>query len=158
MVSPKGKTKKYVLFISTLIVTVILLEPILKLINSDVSIENVFNMKMEEYKLSLQEDTNLDLEILAMYKENLKMDIVKRLEDLDYTVHSISCEYDETTLEPKYLKLEISSYDGEIRPVKIEITNMITNEMPPIDKWKLENLLKETYGFKEVEISSWKSY
>ena len=159
MVSPDGKMKKYILFISSLIVTIILLEPILKFINKDLNMENIFSTNLEEYKLSFEEnETNLDSEILSTYKENIKTDIIKRLEDLDYTVHSVSCEYDELTLEPKYIRLEISSYDGEIRPVKIEISNINSNEITQIEKWKIETLLKDTYGFKEVEISSWKSY
>ena len=135
------------------------MEPILKIINNDINVESILSMNLEEYKLDLQEENiNLNSTILEKYKENVKLDIIKRLEDLDYKVHSVNCEYDEITLEPNFLRLEISSYDGEIRPVKIEIANTINNEIPQIEKWKLESFLKETYGFKEVEISSWKNY
>ena len=60
-------------------------------------------------------------------------------------------------MEPEYIYLEVSIDDTEIRPVKIEVSNTIKKELF-LDEWKIVNLLKQTYGFKEVEVSAWENY
>ncbi len=159
MILPNGETKKYIFFVASLIVTIILVEPILKFVNGDVDVEKIFTLNQEESLMMVEENSNeMTNKIFDTYKSNVENDIIKRLNDSGYEVHSIKCEYDDETMEPKFLHLEISNYDGEIRPVKIEVSTTNSNSVSKIDEWKIQKDMKDTYGFEEVVIEEWKSY
>ena len=158
LIAPKGETRKYILFVSGTVVMIILLEPVLKIINNEINIENILVMNQEKYMERIEENENiLADQIKETYKKNIESGIIKHLEDLGYVIHFIRCEYDLETLEPDYIFLEVSIDDDEIRPVKIEVSNTVNDESF-LDELKIESILKQVYGFKEVEVSAWKKY
>lgn len=65
-------------------------------------------------------------------------------------------------MEPKYLRLEIESDDGTVQPVRIEVSTwgasnykenaVIGSDISAFEKLRVKNILKEEYGFTEVEI------
>lgn len=71
-------------------------------------------------------------------------------------MHNIECEYDEYSLEPKALKLEIESSNGGITPVRIEVSNSYKsneNNVSFIEITNIKNMLKRTYGIDNVKIN-----
>ena len=157
MIAPKGSTRKYIMFVASTIVTIVLLEPIIKLLNEDVDINEVLVLNQEKYITNMQDENLLVNQIEESYKQNIENGIIDHMKNIGYIIHSMRCEYDEITLEPEYIYLEVSIEDDEIRPVKIEVSNTIQRESF-LDEWKIVNLLKQTYGFKEVEVSAWENY
>lgn len=157
MIAPKGATRKYIIFAASIIVTIILLEPIVNLLNEDINIEEILVRNQERYIESVESENLLADQIKESYKSNLENGIIQHMKNIGYTIHSMRCEYNAHTLEPEYIYLEVSVEDDEIRPVKIEVLNTVRKENF-LDELKIINVLKETYGFKEVEVSAWESY
>lgn len=157
LIAPKGTTRKYIIFFAGMIVTIVLVEPIINLLNEDVDINEILVLNQEKYIKQIQDENLFKNQIEESYKSNIENGIIEHMKNIGYTIHSIRCEYNETTLEPEYIYLEVSIDDTEIRPVKIEVSNTIKKELF-LDEWKIVNLLKQTYGFKEVEVSAWENY
>lgn len=156
MIAPSGNTRKYIIFVASTIVTIVLLEPILSLLNGEIDIESTLALNQEKYIKESQNENLFANKIEESYKLNIENGIIEHMKNIGYTIHSMRCEYDEITLEPKYIYLEVSIEDEEIRPVKIEVYSATKQELF-LDEWKIVNVLKETYGFEEVEVSAWKN-
>lgn len=157
MVAPAGQTRKYIIFVASIIVTIVLMEPIVNLLNEEIDINQTLAFNQEKYIEQTQNENLFITQIEESYKTNIENGIIEHMKNIGYTIHSMRCEYDEITLEPKYIYLEVSIEDNEIRPVKIEVSNNV-QESNFLDEWKIVNLLKQTYGFEEVEVSAWKNY
>ncbi len=163
MILPNGKNRKYILFVCTMIVTLILIEPIIGLINNEIDISAILIQNQEEYVKVAEDDyNNLSSEkIVNEYKKNIENGIVQRLENVGYKVRTIECKYNEKTLEPDYLYLEIEHQDGEIQPVKIEVASNCTSskeELTISELLEIKKILRDEYGINEVEVVKWRSY
>lgn len=157
MILPNSANRKYVIFVCGVIITIILINPIISLINKDFDLQEVFEQNQKEY-IDLEKDyeNKYNNEVVLMYKKNIEDGIVKRLNEAGYTVHNIECEYDEYSLEPKALKLEIESSNGGITPVRIEVSNSYKsneNNVSFIEITNIKNMLKRTYGIDNVKIN-----
>ncbi len=157
MIAPSGQTRKYIIFVASTIVTIVLIEPIINLLNEEIDINRTLAFNQEKYIEETQNENLFAAQIEKSYKTNIENGIIEHMKNIGYTIHSMRCEYDEVTLEPEYIYLEVSIEDDEIRPVKIEVSNT-TQEGTFFDEWKIVSLLKQTYGFEEVEVSAWKNY
>lgn len=151
MIVPEGKNKKYILFVCGIIVTLILFEPILNLLN--INIEEVFSecmLKCEEFRY---DETLYEKSIKERYEETLINDIVNRLKENGYSVSNIRVEYDDVTLEPSKIYMNLEGEAGYIQPVKIEVHsekgNTIENQ---IMKNKIKSIIAENYGVKKENI------
>ena len=156
MILPNGENRKYVIFVCSVILTIILINPIIKFLNKDFNISNVIKQNIDLYTKIEQESYQeyYSNEIITTYKENVENGIITRLEEVGYKVHKIECEYDEVSMEPKYLKLTIESNDGTIQPVKIEVLSNDINvkKISAFEELKIKNMLKEVYGVENVDI------
>lgn len=156
MILPKGKLKQNVIFTCLIVVTIVIVEPFISIFNKEIDISKLYNENQEEYKISEQKfdyETYYSLKLKNTYEENLRNDIVKRLNEAGYIVNKIECECDSETLEPKSLRLEIETEDGYVQPVKIEVSNNFAkNEINFIDKTKIEKLAYENYGIKSENV------
>lgn len=158
MILPKGKLKQNVLFTSMIVITIVIIEPLVEFLNSDIDISKIYASNKNEYKISsnkINYEEYYNEKVKSTYKENLRNDMVKRLEDAGYIINNIECELDEETLEPKSLKAEIETEDGIVRPVRIEVSNNNTNDKKEIglqDKLKIKKIAYENYGIKSENV------
>lgn len=159
MILPSGENRKYVLFVCGVIITIILIEPVIKFLNKEIDITSIFKenealytkIETEKYQGYYEE------ELIKTYKNNIQSDIVNRLNQSGYKVHEIKCEYDEKTMEPKYLKLQIESDSGLIQPVRIEVSNnkiQKEDNLSAFEVAKLETMIREIYGIDNISINS----
>lgn len=160
MILPENKNRKYVLFVSSMIITIILIEPVLNFLNEDIEVSNILNENQEKLVEISEETKNkyYEQEILKKYKENIENGIIDRLTQMGYETKVIKCEYNETTLEPEYLYLELNQIDGEIIPVKIEVMQNPqnnTDEFSLLEKIQIKETLKSEYGIKNMEVVKW---
>ena len=158
MILPKGKLKQNVLFTSMIVITIVIIEPLVEFLNSDIDISKIYASNKNEYEIT---SNNINYEeyynekVKNTYKENLRNDMVKRLEEAGYIINNIECELDEETLEPKSLKVEIETEDGIVRPVRIEVSNNNINnkkELALQDKLKIKKIAYENYGIKSENV------
>lgn len=163
MILPSGKNRNYILFVCTMIITIVLVRPIIELVNNEINISNIFTQNQEKY-LEIKEknyNNSSNEKIVNEYKKNIEKGIIQRLEDVGYNVKYIECKYNDKTLEPDYLYLEIEHQDGEIQPVKIEVNGGITElkeELTISELIEIKKILREEYGINEVEVIKWKKY
>lgn len=148
MILPDNKNKKYVSFVCGLIVTIIMLNPIINLLNIDIDIskllsENKVALANSEYSSMLK--ARQDAVITDTYKEKLKLDIVERLEEEGYKVSNIELYIDGETYEPTKIEMNIESYDGEINPIVIDVSNKSSDKVSEMDKQKIKNKLNSIY-------------
>lgn len=150
MIAPSGKNKKYILFICSLITTIVILEPLIKIFNVDINEVLANNeMKFEEYKA---DDSLYQNAIKNSYESVLIDDIINRLKENGYTVSNVRVEYD-IDYRPTKIYLNLEDNEGYIQPVKIEVSsNQSDSHINSITKNKIKNILKENYGVKEDNI------
>lgn len=148
MILPEGKNKKYVTFISGLIITIIMINPIISLLNIDIDIGEVFNqnntiMANSEYKQKL-EAKQKEL-ISETYESNLKLDIISRLEEDGYKIKDISVEIDDKSYELNKINLNVEFYDGDIEPIVIDVSKNYSDSVSEYDKQKIKDKLNSIY-------------
>lgn len=160
MLLPENKNQKYILFVSSMIVTIILIEPIINIVNKDISVANVL-MSNQEEMIELSEENYkkyYEVEVLNQYKSNIEAGIIERLESMGYKTQVIKCEYNQETLEPEYLYLELLQSDGEITPVKIEVANTPQkDDLTLMQKLQITEVLRKEYGIDKMEVVKWKN-
>lgn len=111
MILPNSNNKKYILFVCSSIVTIILITPIISMLNKDFDVSKLLLENQKDYiEVDEQQIESLyEQELINTYKENLNNDIIQTLNEAGYEVLNIDCEYDKDTLEPNFLKVEIKS-------------------------------------------------
>ena len=157
IILPKGKLKQNVLFTSMIVITIVIIEPIVSLLNDEIDISKIYAVNEKEYKDTISKvdyEKYYNEKVKNTYEENLRNDMVKRLEEAGYKINKIECECDEETLEPKSLKLEIENYDGTVQPVRIEVSSNKVNkkEIAFQDKLKIQKIAFENYGIKNENV------
>lgn len=160
MILPESKNRRYVLFVSSMIVTIILIEPLIKLLNQKIEVTNILEESTQNLVKLTEENQSkyYEQEVLKQYKENIENGIIERLKQMGYETKIIKCEYNQITLEPEYLYLELTYKDGEIMPVKIEVlnnSNIEKDELSLTEKIKIQEIIKKEYGIKNVEVKKW---
>lgn len=157
MILPDSSNRKYVIFICGVIITIILINPVISIVHKDFDIQKILTINEEKYvDIEKSYEEQYSEEILGRYKKNVEEGIVKRLNDAGYVVHSIECEYDEKTLEPRALKLNIEADSGTVTPVRIEVSSEYGNETKKLSFAQVANLksmLKSTYGINNIKIN-----
>lgn len=159
MILPDSLNRKYVIFICGVIITIILINPIISIVHKDFDIQKILTINEEKYvDIEKNYEEQYSEEILGRYKKNVEEGIVKRLNDAGYVVHIIECEYDEKTLEPRALKLNIEADSGTVTPVRIEVSSEYNGENKKLSFVQVANLksmLKSTYGINNIKINEW---
>lgn len=121
MIMPEGKSKKYVIFICGIVITLVLIEPITNLMNID--LEDVLDSVNVEYE-EIKSDAGLyEKSVKELYEENLINDVVSRLEKNGYKVSDVKVEYDLETLMPIKMYMNLESDVGYVQMVKIEVSS-----------------------------------
>lgn len=157
MILPDSSNRKYVIFVCGIIITIILINPVISIVHKDFDIQKILTINEEKYmEVEKGYEEQYSEEILGRYKRNVEEGIVKRLNDAGYIVHNIECGYDEKTLEPKVLKLNIESDNGTVTPVRIEVSSTYNDESKKLSFVEIANLksmLKSTYGINNIKIN-----
>ena len=114
--------------------------------------EEIVQISKENY------DKYYKTELLEQYKSNIENGIIERLESMGYETKVIKCEYNQETLEPEYLYLELLQSDGEIIPIKIEVTNVPNkDDLTLMQKLQITEVLRKEYGIDKMEVVKWKN-
>lgn len=150
MVLPTGNMKKYVKFFGGLILMLVIITPIISLINSDVDIEKI--IETNQIEVSNVEYEFNESHIYNSYNENLKSDIIKRLEENGYKVLDVKVITDKGTYQPTDLELVIEHDDGDIQPVVIDVFKNASAELSSYDKEIIKTIINLNYGIKKSNI------
>ena len=148
MLLPNSKNKKYVTFVSTMILCVVIINPIISLLNQNVNIEDF--LEKQETEIASSEYTAKmeyakEKSINDMYRDALKQDIITRLKDNGYIVKNISFEIDSVSYEPTKMELEIEHKDGDIEKVVIDVSSNISEDISLVEKAKVKDILYSAY-------------
>ena len=166
MLLPESKNRRYILFVSSMIVTIILIEPLIKILNQEIEVTNILKESTQNLIETTEQNMNnyYEQEVLTQYKTNIENGIIERLKQMGYETKIIRCEYNKTTIEPEYLYLELTHSDGKIIPVKIEVMKELkgeteneseSDEFSIIEKLQIKENLTKEYGIKNVEVKKW---
>lgn len=156
IILPSNKTKRYVTFVATLILSIVIINPIVVFLNKDLDIEKV--MKIEENILVNNEyESKMEYakqkSINEMYDEALKQDIINRLEDNGYKVKNISLTVDRESYQPTKMQIEIEHIDGEIQTVIIDVSKNYHEDISVIEIAKIKDILSATYSIDRKNIT-----
>ena len=155
---PNGKLKKDVVFVMMLIITILLIQPVISFFNQEIDFSKIYEENMEEMEVTASKkyfEQNYHSLLKETFEENLKEDVITRLNNAGYLVHSVECKLDEETLEPQELHLQIETQDGYVQPVRIEVMQQM-NSSPSIsfeDQSRIEKILIDNYGVSKKHIS-----
>lgn len=155
MILPNNKTKKYVTFVSSVILSITILNPIVSFLKKDISFDDFF--EEEQYSISNME-YNAKMEyakqksIDDLYDESLKKNIINRLEECGYKVKDISFTVDRESYQPIKIQVEIEHSDGDVQKVIIDVSNNYEDNISLLDVAKVKDVLNSTYSIDRKNI------
>lgn len=150
MILPSGNIKKYIKFFSGVILMIIIINPIITVLNSDINIDDFISQNQVELT-NVEYDFNQNY-IYDTYRENLKQDIIKRLEENGYEVIDVELMVEKGTYEPTEIELQLKHSDGEIQPIVVEIFKNSQEQLSSYDKEIVRTLINQNYGIKKSKI------
>lgn len=124
MILPSNKIKKYVVFVSSIVLVIVVINPITSILNKNIDIESVLKdnetfILNSEYKNKMQYAKEKDMQ--DTYNAFLKDDIISRMKENGYLVRNVSVKVDDKTYEVTEMELEIEHDDGSIQNVVIDV-------------------------------------
>ena len=125
MIIPEGKSKKYVTFICGIVVTLTLIEPIMSLM--DINIDEVLANVTSDYEEVKYDESLYQNSIKESYEQTLINDIIIRLQENGYNVSNVKVEYDDVTLQPIRIYMDLGNETGYVQPVKIDVSTSNSN-------------------------------
>ena len=155
MILPSNKIKKYVVFVSSIVLVIVVINPITSILNKNIDIESVLKdnetfILNSEYKNKMQYAKEKDIQ--DTYNAFLKDDIISRMKENGYLVRNVSVKVDDKTYEVTEMELEIEHDDGSIQNVVIDVSVSENGETENVEVSKIKDLLCETYGVEKSNI------
>lgn len=155
MILPSNKIKKYVVFVSSIVLVIVVINPITSILNKNIDIESVLKdnetfILNSEYKNKMQYAKEKDMQ--DTYNAFLKDDIISRMKENGYLVRNVSVKVDDKTYEVTEMELEIEHDDGSIQNVVIDVSVSENGETENVEVSKIKDLLCETYGVEKSNI------
>lgn len=150
MLLPTGSMKKYVKFFCGLILMLVIITPILNILNTNINIEKLIEenqIQVADIEYEFNEEY-----IYNSYNENLKLDIIKRLEENGYKVLKIEVVTDKKTYEPTDVELLIKHDDGDVQPIIIDVFKQASVELSSYDKEVIKTIINLNYGIKKANV------
>ena len=156
LILPKNNNKKYIMFVSSIIVMIAVVNPIIALFDSEFDISEEVS-KIQEEIVSVENDSyaNYDLSynIYNTYIYNLEKNMINRLEDMGYKVINTKIIVDEKTYEPKEIEMKVEYADGDIQPIVIDVFNKESStNIYDVDVNKIKTVLESNYGVEKNKI------
>lgn len=156
MILPNNKNKKYIMLVSSIIVMLGVINPIIKLLNSEFDLsEEVISIQNELNNMEYKSYANYDLNynIYNVYIENMKTNMIQRLEDMGYKILETKIIVDEITYEPTNIEMKVKYDDGYIQPIVIDVFgNNQSNNIFDADVNKIKEILSTNYGVDKNKI------
>lgn len=125
MIMPEGKSKKYVNFVCGIVVTLVLIEPLTNFM--DINVDEVLANVTSDYEKVKYDASAYENSVKKSYEQTLINDVIIRLKENGYNVTNVKVEYDEETLKPIKMYMDLECEDGYIQPVKIEVSTKSNN-------------------------------
>ncbi len=157
MILPHSLLKQNIIFACLVIITIYLVEPIIKLSDAEIDFDQLYEDGVTSVETQIAKadfEQNYEQMLYDTFEENVREDMITRLEKAGYQVNSVTCEMDRETFLPKYLKLEIETQDGFVQPVRIEVAKNYQEDeaISPMQRYAIKSLLVETYGVAQENI------
>ena len=154
IILPTGNFKKYIVFMCGVFLVIVIINPIIGIVNSDIDIEKY----LEQNQLVFQDVAyNIDSDyfndnVEKSYKNNLEKDIITRLEENGYRVLNVDFEIDDKTFEPTQVNLIIEGKDGYVQPVVIDASKNMNDVLTIEQKSDIKKIVVDNYGVLESNI------
>lgn len=155
MILPSNKIKKYVVFVSSIVLVIVVINPITSILNKNIDIESILKdnetfILNSEYKNKMQYAKEKDMQ--DTYNAFLKDDIISRMKENGYLVRNVSVKVDDKTYEVTEMELEIEHDDGSIQNVVIDVSVSENGKTENVEVSKIKDLLCKTYGVEKSNI------
>lgn len=154
MILPEGKNKKYIKTIIGIFVLFAIISPVItKFSESDINLEAILasSSNVSDYSEKAK-SINTDNMVLDTYKEKLKVEITKKLEEKGYVVNSVNVEI--SSKEESYGYINSISIDIQEKEEKSQIS--MVNEIK-IDVNSKEKI-QEKKSISEAKIEEIREY
>ena len=169
MILPNGNSKKYIKTVIGIYILYVIVSPVISFatgheLKLDYSIYDKYFSASNEYK-SIQSDFEEQESkyIESAYKEEIKKQSKKTLNDLDYSASSINFDIDLETGKISNLKISVDfkeEFTNSIKIEKVEIGNSIKkqeeNNLSRQEIEKIKKKIQDDYGveYEEIRINS----
>ncbi len=159
MIIPNGNIKKYIKTVMGVYLIFVIISPIIsKITGKEIDILKYINSQTKKYeqKEIATIDTNTYIE--QIYKENIKQDITKNLEEKGYKIKKIEAEIETEEIDYgkiKKLKIGIVKENKNIEPVEISVNKEDKTKEENISQEEVLNIktfLETTYGVNQKDI------
>lgn len=147
---PEGKNKKYVMFVSGIIIMLSVIKPFINFLNLDLNLE-LEVAEIQETFNNFEKNSfakyDLNYNIQDSYIKNLEVDMKARLEEMGYNVLETKINVDEDTYEPINIEMRVKYDDEYIQPVIIDVFGDNTTDMIyEVDINKIKEIISSNYG------------
>lgn len=162
LILPDGKNKKYVMLVSSIIIMISVINPILKAFNSGIDFSETVDKiqkTMNEAEYNSSTNYELDYNIYNSYIENLKRNMIIRMEEMGYKVLKVKINVDKNTYEPEEIEMKVEYEDGYVQPIVIDVFETAKqSKIKESDILKIKNDLSSSYGVEKNKIKiNWNS-
>ncbi len=156
LILPNNKSKKYVMFSSSLIIMLSVINPIISVFDSEFDISKKIrevqaNMQHIEYTAS--DNYDLEYNIYNTYVKNIENNMKSRIEEIGYEVLESKIIVNAKNYEPENIEMKIKYKDGFIQPIIIDVfSNNLNANIYEADANKIKEILSNEYGVKKEKI------
>lgn len=156
LILPNSKSKKYVMFTSSLMIMLAVINPIISVINSEFDISkkvSEIQADMQHVEYIASDNYDLEYNIYNTYIKNIENNMKSRLEEIGYEVLESKIIVNKDNYEPENIEMEIKHKDGFIQPIIIDVfSDNSKNDIYEADINKIKTLLSSEYGVKKEKI------
>lgn len=155
IILPTSNNKKYIKFVSGLILIVTIINPISKALNTNIDLDKFLSQnefEIENTSNSMATNYYDNYNLYESYKSNLETDIISRLEDNGYEVLSIDVEVNNETYTPEKVWINIKHSDGEVQPVVIDVFGNKGFNISSYEEASIKNIINYNYDISNKNI------
>lgn len=155
IILPTSNNKKYIKFVSGLILIVTIINPISKALNTNIDLDKFLSQnefEIENISNSMATNYYDNYNLYESYKSNLETDIISRLEDNGYEVLSIDVEVNNETYTPEKVWINIKHSDGEVQPVVIDVFGNKGFNISSYEEASIKNIINYNYDISNKNI------
>lgn len=156
LILPNSKNKKYVMFVSGIVIMIAVINPVIKFFNSEINLSEEVNKIQEtfnSYEKSSYTNYDLDYNIYNAYVRELEVNMKTRLEELGYEILDTKINVDETSYNITNIEMNIKYDDGFVQPIIIDVfKNDSSSKVYEADINKVKEVLASNYGVAKENI------
>ena len=156
LILPNSKNKKYVMFVSSLIIMLTVINPIISVFNHEFDVsQNIYEIqeKMQNAEYVESEKYDLEYNIYNTYIKNVENNIKSRIEEIGYEVLESKVNINKKSYEPENIEMRIKYKDGFIQPIVIDVFGERNkSDIYEVDVNRIKEILSNEYGVKKEKI------